>query len=131
LIDQPTTDPLSVAASIITLVGVGCKVSQGLKDVVETWKNAPQELSMIALRIRHMTVCLSSACSLLEEHGDLFRDQLLSMLNDIHWPFKPIQDTIAKCLRVKKRMMRLKWLLEKRRVVGFVAKLEGLKTSLG
>lgn len=124
-------DPFSVATSVIALLAAGYSISSGLSEIADTWRDAPQELSYVQMSMQHMTNCLSAVMSLIDNHSHLYTKGIESMLSDIAWQFKLLQDVVGKCLRGKKRkwMLKLQWLFKKKRIDGFMSKLEALKSS--
>lgn len=124
-------DPFSLAASIIALLTAGYSITNKLSAIAETWKDAPHELLNSKLSMQHITNCLSAAMSLIETHSHLYTDAIESMLSDIAWQFKLLQDVISKCIKGKKWnwTRKLRWLFNKKRIDGFISKLEALKSS--
>ncbi|KAH8179352.1 hypothetical protein LIA77_00871 [Sarocladium implicatum] len=125
-------DPFSLAAGIVALLATANRIVNGLSKLAETWEDAPQDFLSIRMSMEHMIYCLGTAMSLIEEHSSLYTNEIKSMLSDIAWQFKLLQDVVDKCLRgnIKKWITRLQWLFQKQRIKGFMTKLEALKSSV-
>lgn len=123
-------DPISLAASIGTIVGGAYKLAQALYDIVDTVRNAPQELSLVAQSLHHDATLLGCIIQLIEQHESLFKKRLEEVVRDVNWRFIIVHDLIRKCVKGKGRMLRLRWLIRKRHVLDLMHKLEGLKHTM-
>ena len=126
-------DPLSIAASLLAVVGAGLSVAKTLSDLVDNWRDAPQELESFGTQIKHTAMLLKWVLNCMEKHESLFTQEFNLVLSDLDWRFKVIQKSIKKLIRSRDPhsiRAKLRWLFKRDRLSALVLKLDGLKSIL-
>ena len=123
-------DPVSVSASILTIVSAGLVVARGLDSLRTLVSDGKSQLKSLAVEIKDLSELLGCSLSLIEENRSLFKDQLTHLLRDICWRFKIIQEDLGHYTRGSRRRQRFMALFRSRKLNVFKDKLDALKSML-
>lgn len=90
-------DPLSVAASIVTLIGVGTKTAEALRFTYKSYRNAPREMREIAVEIEFINGLFDNLAASMERSPEAYTEGFLkrakNMINNVKHPLTWIANT--------------------------------------
>lgn len=130
-------DPLSVAASVVSLVGVGVHLSTGLYDVCETISSAQDDIEDIASDLTSFVVVVDELGKILAAPGRIYSDNLesnlLNIIKQCRHVFRQINRMIERTVGATKMKLQSKvaWVFRKTKVQELKASLQSLKLTMG
>ncbi len=130
-------DPLSIAVSVASIVGVGVRISTGLYDICETISSAPDDIEDIASDITSLVVVVDELGKIFAAPGRVYSQKLESSLLNIikrcRLVFREINRMTEKTIGAEKMKLQSKiaWLFRKTKVQELKASLESLKSTMG
>ncbi|EQB51669.1 hypothetical protein CGLO_08766 [Colletotrichum gloeosporioides Cg-14] len=133
-------DPLSVAASVVGLLAVGCKLSSALFVVVSSTRDAPKSAQSLLREINDISAALGSLQSFVtgrvrasaERGGLILLQHVLTTLTGCVTTYSDLQ-YIVDGLRIDDHMGlvdRAKWMMQESSISVLVQRLQNHKASL-
>ena len=133
-------DGISVAASIVGLLGVAAKISLALNDFMTRVKEAPKLARTVLLEVADICACLSQVQSLLLGAGRvnasnqslLMVEEILVVLSNCVLVFSELEELVegVKPDQSIKASDVLKWTMKEKAVTALLLRLQSSKTSL-
>jgi hypothetical protein len=124
-------EPVSLVASIVTIVVTAFQTASALSDAVNTVRDAPQEISSCATEISCLAITLQSLGDVMNSNPTLYKQDLVRVVSTCVGQFelqqRKVKDIVKGCER---RRGRLRWALKKGRVKTILLELQGLKSTL-
>ena len=133
-------DPISVAASLVGLLGAATKVSSILRSVVKSAKAAPKVAQNALAEVTDITVCLNQLQTFVlntqttrqPEGSRILVDQLLVILSDCVLIFSELEQTLNS-LEIEEPWQAyhaIKWMLREKDIAAILTRLQSSKASL-
>lgn len=137
---QSTMDPISVAASIVGLLGAAASVSSLLVTLIDTAKGAPRLAKSVLLEVNAISVCLTQLQEFLVEsraHPRSRRrlvliEQIVVTLTACMMTFADLEK-IASTMQENRPLLgsiRIRWALKEKTISRLLAQLQNSKASL-
>ena len=133
-------DPISVAASIVGLLGAAAKVSSILSSVITSAKTAPRLALSASAEVTDISVCLNQLQSFLlrtqtksQSQEDLILvNQVLVVLSDCVLVFSELEQTLdpLKLEEPWQAHRAVTWMRREKDVAAILTRLQSSKTSL-
>lgn len=133
-------DPISVAASLVGLLGAAAKVSSILNSVIKSARTAPTLARNALIEVTDITVCLNQLQTFLlrtqtthqSQESLVLVDQVLVILSDCVLIFSELEQTLHP-LRIEEPWQAhraVKWMLREKDVAAILTRLQSSKASL-
>lgn len=133
-------DPISVAASLVGLLGAAAKVSSILNSVIKGARTAPKLARNALIEVTDITVCLNQLQTILlrtqtthqSQESLILVDQVLVILSDCVLIFSELEQTLDP-LRIEEPWQAhraVKWMLREKDVAAILTRLQSSKASL-
>lgn len=133
-------DPISVAASLVGLIGAAAKISSILNSVVRSATTAPKLAQNILIEVNGITVCLNQLQTFLMHTQTTHRsqeslvlvDQVLVILSDCVLIFSELEQNLDP-LKVEEPWLAhraVKWMLREKDIAATLTRLQSSKLSL-
>lgn len=129
-------DPLSIAVSVSSLVGVGLRLSTGLYHICETISSAQDDIEDIASDLTSFVVVIDELGKIFAAPGRLYSDtlesNLLNIIKKCRHVFRQINRMIEKTVSAAKMKLQSKfaWVFRKTKVKELKASLDSLKLTM-
>ena len=133
-------DPLSVAASIVGLLGAAAKVSSTLNNLIQSAKTAPKTAQRLLTEVIDVSACLSQVQALLlgikeipRSHQSLVMvEDIVIVLSNCVMTFSELEeavDSLKPDLPIPAGRL-VKWTLKEQSIGALLLRLQSSKTSL-
>lgn len=130
-------DPISVAASLVGLLGAAAKVSSILNSVIKSARTAPTLARNALIEVTDITVCLNQLQTFLLRTQTTHQSQeslvqVLVILSDCVLIFSELEQTLHP-LRIEEPWQAhraVKWMLREKDVAAILTRLQSSKASL-
>ncbi|KAI4712928.1 hypothetical protein J4E89_001906 [Alternaria sp. Ai002NY15] len=123
-------DPNTVIDSAYSIGASAAQLSLALFGVVQTLKNAPNEIADIADEISLLAGSWQTLGEILDVHRDLCKPALLNNTHSIILRYEQVAAEIRLLINEPQSLAGLKWPLKKPKAKGLLKKVEGIKTAL-
>lgn len=127
-------DPLSIAASVLTVSGVGITLSSKLYPLISDLRGAPRQIEDVASDIKLFSCALKELGGVLDSqqrvHSRNFVDVVGEIVARCQKTFKEIEEVITEKKGDSSFFNRLKWFFQKENVKSLRATLESLRSTL-
>lgn len=132
-------DPISVAASLLGLLGAAAKVSEVLTTFIQAVKDAPKLARRVFSEVEDLTLCFQRIQDFVSSEATVDRsraamitvDQLLIVLTNCVTTFSELENALggltSKTFSVN---LRLKWITKEHTISKILQRLLSSKTSL-
>lgn len=114
------TDPLSVAASALTILSASTTCAKALQNAIREWRNAPDEIAQLNNEVVEVQVLLDSLCQTLKKGAQAEKGAMTATerkLNAVKIALADLEELMKKSFNgITHRRLKYIWIREKGRV---------------
>jgi hypothetical protein len=121
---------VGVVASAITVGASAAQLSLALFSIVQTLKNAPQEMAEIAQEVSLLSGSLLTLGDVLNASRQICKPALFRNTDAILRRYSKVESNIKKLIDTPQKLVRLAWCIQKPKAKSLLKKVEGIKTAL-
>lgn len=132
-------DPLSTAAAIVSFADVTFRTCKGIRDVTDSWKDAPNAIQRIRQTVQnHQSILMNlrkyvieyESSKLYSEQHQLLPDVVKAELRDIDSDLRLLQQYLPPAGIQGKVSQKLKWVFDEKKVLAVVTRLDSRKIAI-
>ncbi|KAK0639167.1 hypothetical protein B0T16DRAFT_360466, partial [Cercophora newfieldiana] len=124
-------DPLSIIGSVAGVATAGVSLVSVLFEAIDTYRNAPKEISTIARGIQELSFILDHLVEVLSDGREIYtkllRNSVLTAVNQIDDVHEEVWDLIE---RGESGFGRVKWTFRKSKMRDLVVRIEAQKSTI-
>ena len=132
-------DPFSTVAAVVSFVDVAVRACKGIYTLVDEWKDAPNAINRARQSAQNLESTLGSlrryvneyeSSKLFLEQQQLLPDVVKTQLRDIDSDLKLLSKCLSPSSTRGKRVQRIKWVLDEKKVSEIVRRLDSRQMSV-
>lgn len=132
-------DPFSTVAAVVSFVDVAVRACKGIYRIVDEWKDAPNAINRARQSAQNLESMLGSlrlyvneyeSSKLFLEQQQLLPDVVRNQLRDIDSDLKVLSKCLSPPSTGGKRVQRMKWVLDEKKVSEIVRRLDSRQMSV-
>ncbi|KAH4259909.1 hypothetical protein HBI04_190300 [Parastagonospora nodorum] len=121
---------IGVIGSTIAIANSAAQLSRALFDIVQTFKNAREEIADIAHQLQILGGTLHSLWNIMHSQHNLCQPVLFDNTNAILHQYCKVDKELRKLIDGPKSLARLTWYIKKTKVKSLLKRVEAIKISL-
>ena len=121
---------IGAIGSTIAIANSAAQLSRALFDIVQTFKNAREEIADIAHQLQILGGTLHSLWNIMHSQHNLCQPVLFDNTNVILQQYCKVDKELRKLIEGPKSLARLTWYIKKTKVKSLLKRVEAIKISL-
>lgn len=121
---------IGVIGSTIAIANSAAQLSRALFDIVQTFKNAREEIADIAHQLQILGGTLHSLWNIMHSQRNLCQPVLFDNTNAILHQYCKVDKELRKLIEGPKSLARLTWCIKKTKVKSLLKRIAAIKISL-
>jgi len=117
-------EPFSISAGALGVLDVGTRLSKRLRQITQTWKNAPQEMLSLQNELEDLNLVLDEiqACQqsivAASQHDTAVATNLQGYIREARRHFETLESSLDEMSRLKKYKKKFQWVREQGKISG-------------